>query len=175
MKALVVYESHFGNTAAIARAIAEGIGSGTRTLTTSDADEAALAGIDLLVAGAPVHVFGLPSERTIEGIAEPPSGLPADVSHPPLRTWLERLPGGRAMAVAFETRVRWSPGGAGSAIESRLERAGYRIIARPGKFIVGGYYGPLRDGELDRARAWGRELARLGAAELVPAGAASPG
>ncbi len=32
MKAIVVYGSHWGNTAAIARAIAEGIGPGMRDL-----------------------------------------------------------------------------------------------------------------------------------------------
>ncbi len=52
MKAVVVFESHWGNTAAVARAIAEGIGPEARALSTADATGAALAGVDLIVAGA---------------------------------------------------------------------------------------------------------------------------
>lgn len=52
MKAVVVFESHWGNTAAVARAIAEGIGPEARALSTADATEATLAGVDLIVAGA---------------------------------------------------------------------------------------------------------------------------
>ena len=62
MRAVVVYESHWGNTAAIARAIAEGIGPGARVLSTDEAVGVALAGIDLLVAGAPVMMMSLPSD-----------------------------------------------------------------------------------------------------------------
>ena len=32
----------------------------------------------------------------------------------------------------------------------------------PVRFVVRGKYGPLRDGELERARAWGEELGRAG-------------
>ena len=62
MNAVVVYESHWGNTAAVARAIAEGIGPGARALTTDEATPAVLAEADLLVVGAPVIAFGLPRE-----------------------------------------------------------------------------------------------------------------
>ena len=47
MKAIVVYESHWGNTAAIARAIAEGLGPEARALTTAEATGEAVAGADL--------------------------------------------------------------------------------------------------------------------------------
>jgi flavodoxin len=55
VKAVVVYESHWGNTAAIARAIADGLGSGAQALSTQEASSTALADADLLVAGARVH------------------------------------------------------------------------------------------------------------------------
>ena len=160
MKAVVVYESHWGNTAEIAHAIAEGIGPDTTVLPTDQAEGAALEDLDLLVVGAPVVMFGLPGERAEEAIlkaVDPPA--PPDVSHPSLRTWLDSLPRGHAEAAAFETRVRWSPGGATRTIERGLERAGYRTNANSGKFIVAGRYGPLRAGELDRARRWGAALA----------------
>ena len=62
MKAVVVYESLWGNTAAIARAIAEGIGPDAAALSTDEATGDALAGADLVVAGAPLLGFNLPTE-----------------------------------------------------------------------------------------------------------------
>lgn len=160
MKALVVYESHWGNTAAAAKAIAEGIGHGARALTTDEADDQALANADLLVAGAPVIAFGLATEgmrkQIIAGAESAPT--PPDMSHPSLRSWLEALPKGRGNAAAFETRIWWSPRGATGSIERILKRAGYRPVSKPGRFIVQGAYGPLRDGELERARLWGAAL-----------------
>ena len=75
-----------------------------------------------------------------------------------MRGWLARLPEGKGHAAAFETRLRWSPGGATGAIERGLEKAGYRRVAKGRKFFVTGRYGPLRDGELEAARRWGSEL-----------------
>ena len=62
MKAVVVYESHWGNTAEIARAIASGIGPDTPALATDEARGAVLADADLIVAGAPVIGFRLATE-----------------------------------------------------------------------------------------------------------------
>jgi hypothetical protein len=120
-----------------------------------------IAGADLIVAGAPVIAFGLSSDRSRGGLerASASASVPADLSHPPLRTWLAELPAGRGAAAAFETRIWWSPRGATGTIERGLAKAGYRPIAKGQKFVVTGGEGPLRDGELDRARAWGRELA----------------
>lgn len=67
MKALVVYESLWGNTAAVARAIAEGIGAEARALSTAEANAEAMTGVDLIVAGAPVLGFKLPTEKMREG------------------------------------------------------------------------------------------------------------
>jgi hypothetical protein len=160
MKAIVVYESHWGNTAAIADAIAAGIGPGAIVLTTDEATGAALAGADLVVAGAPLMALRLPTERTLLGIADDRKApRPPDVSHGSMRSWLGRLPAGTGRGAAFETRVRWSPGGATGAIERGLQDAGYRRLVKGHRFYVNGAYGPLRDGELEAARAWGAELA----------------
>jgi hypothetical protein len=158
MKAVIVYESLWGNTAAVARAIAEGIGPGARALTTDEATPAVVAGADLLVIGAPVIAFGLASEKTRDGIED--AANPPDVSHPSLKSWLEELPSGHAPAAAFETRLWWSPRGATGSIERGLKAAGYAIVGKAERFVVDGKYGPLREGELDRARAWGVTLAR---------------
>jgi hypothetical protein len=162
MKAIVVYESLWGNTAAIARAIAEGIGPEARALSTAEASGAAIADADLIVAGAPVIAFSLPSEKILESIRANPGDAPTppDLSHPSMRAWLDALPRGSGRASAFETRIWWSPGGATAAIMRGLESAGYRPVAKPSRFIVKGKYGPLREGELERARLWGVELAQ---------------
>jgi len=192
MKAIVVYESHWGSTAAIARAIAEGIGPGARALSTAEADAAAIADADLIVAGAPVIGFRLATDEMLRNIATSPSKASAapDISHPSMRSWLAALPphprvaaassvggrpaegssvattwpaglpAGRGRSAAFETRIWWSPGGATGTIDRELQRAGYRPLAKARRFIVKGASGPLREGEVERARQWGSELAR---------------
>ena len=161
MKAIIVYESHWGNTAAIARAIAEGIGPEARALSTAEATGEVIAGADLIVAGAPLLGFSLPTEMMLKGMAANAGKdpTPPDLSHPAMRTWLDALPKGSGRVAAFETRIWWSPGSASKAILKRLEGLGYRPAARPERFIVTGKYGPLRDGELERAKAWGAGLA----------------
>ncbi len=160
MKAVVVYESHWGNTAEIAHAVAEGIGPEATVLTTEEASPAALAGADLLVVGAPVIAFGLPGPRAEDLVAATANEAPTPPSmiNPAMFWWLAEMPQGSGQAAAFETHVRWTPGGATGAIERGLARKGYHLTADAGKFVVKGRYGPLRDGELDRARAWGSGL-----------------
>ena len=161
MKVVVVYESNWGNTATVARAIAEGLGPDARVLATDEATGPAIADADLIVAGAPVMAFGLPSDQVRAGLARDPGKAPTppDLSRPSMRSWLDSLPAGRGRSAAFETRIRWSPGGATGAISRGLERAGYATFAKAQKFVVTGTYGPLADGEIERARRWGVELA----------------
>jgi len=160
MRAVVVYESHWGDTETIARAIAEGLGEGAAVMTTDEATGPAIAGVDLLVAGSPVMAFRLPQESMKKSIesAGVKSHKAADLTHPLLRTWLEGLPTGHASAAAFETRLRWSPGDATGSIEKSLRKLGYRMVSKPGRFVVTGSQGPLREGEVEKARQWGVEL-----------------
>jgi hypothetical protein len=173
MKAVVVYESHWGNTAAVAHAIASGLGPDTRVLATDEATGSLLADADLIVAGAPVIAFRLATDSMRERIAEDAEDAPSkpDLAHPSMRAWLERIPAGKGRAAAFETRIHWSPGGATGAIERGLQAAGYRRVVKGHRFFVTGSYGPLRDGELEAARTWGCELAQ---AMQSPARAVAP-
>jgi hypothetical protein len=161
MKAVVVYESHWGNTAEVARAIASGLGPDTPVLATDEATAAILADTDLIVAGAPVIAFRLATDSMRSRIAEDADDAPRepDLTHPSMRSWLDGIPAGNGFAAAFETRIHWSPGGAIGGIEHGLDKAGYRRLAKGHKAFVTGSYGPLRDGELEAARAWGSELA----------------
>jgi hypothetical protein len=158
MKAVVVYESLWGNTAAIARAIAEGLGADARALSTAEATPEALDGADLIVAGAPILGFRLPTESIRENTRK--EARPPDLSSPSMRSWLAHLEHRSARSAAFETRIWWSPGSAAGAIDEELRAAGYARLAPPKRFVVKGKYGPLREGEVERARAWGANLAR---------------
>lgn len=170
MKAIVVYESLFGNSAAIARAIAEGLGPEAQVLTTAQATGEAVAGADLIVAGAPVHSLSLPTEGSRDWARTGslgPGGAAPDLSHPAMRSWLATLPVGKGRSAVFETCVNaWYGRGAASKILSGLKSAGYRATARPQRFYVGGHPlrptadGSLCEGEVERARQWGASLAR---------------
>jgi len=161
MEAIVVYESVWGNTAAVARAIAEGMGEGTQAYPTDEVPADRLANADLIVAGSPVFAFSLPSEGTRRKLLQSETDGPTpDLSHPSLRTWLDGMPAGKGFAAAFETRIWWSPRGATGTIEKKLAKAGYQRLDTAEKFVVQDKYGPLREGELERARAWGASLRR---------------
>ena len=160
MHAVVVYELFWGNTAAVARAIAEGMGPDAAAMTTDQATAEVVSGADVIVAGAPVLGFRLATDAIRDELYhESGAPRPADTLHRSMRSWLEDLPTGHALAAAFETRFRFSPGGAIGTITHEMERAGYQPIAKGKKFIVTGKYGPLKEGELERARSWGADLA----------------
>jgi len=162
VKAIVVYESLWGNTAAIAKAIAEGIGPEARALSTAEATAAVTADADLIVAGAPVIAFRLSSDKIRKSLGDTQGKAPTppNLSHPSMRSWLAALPKGKGRAAAFDTQFKWSPS-ATSAIMKGLERAGYSKAAKPQKFLVTSTYGPLKKGEMERARAWGGDLVKL--------------
>ena len=162
MKAIVVYESHWGNTAAIARAIAEGLGADAHAMNTSEATGDQLSGVELIVAGAPLLGFRLPTEAMVRSLSREAAKAPTppDLTHLSMRAWLEGLPKGLGRSAAFETRIWWSPGSAARSVLRMLEDAGYAPLDKPQRFLVEGRYGPLRPGEVDRARRWGEELAR---------------
>jgi Flavodoxin len=179
MDVAVVYESMFGNTRLVAEAIAAGIGkadpSTQVTVMRAEATKPGELGeVGLLVVGGPTHVMRMSSPRTRE------QGLQAarktkDQPHrepepaaagPGIREWLAALPAAQAgsRAAAFDTRLSYPlAGGAARSAARQLRRHGYRLAAKAEGFIVAGSEGPLRDGELDRARAWGATLVRQAA------------
>ena len=166
MTSLVVVESSFGNTRAVAEAIADGLGAGTVLTDVGDAP-ADLAGFDLVVVGGPTHAFGMsrpgPRDDAARQAGHEPGGGPG------IREWIAALPraGGtdRTVRVAtFDTRVakvRHLPGSAAKGAAKALAAHGYARLGKPTSFYVSDTPGPLLDGEADRARAWGTDLARL--------------
>lgn len=171
MRAVVVYQSLWGNTASIAQAIAEGLGRGAKALSTTEADPETLQGVDLIVAGSPIHAFNLPSEMTVRGAGDRPDTYgdsPPDTSQKLMRDWLADLPRGLGVAAAaFDTGVAGPLGrGGASRILKRLRKAELKPIAKPMRFRVAmrttesTRKGMLVDGEVERAREWGAGLLR---------------
>lgn len=173
MDAVVVYESMFGNSERVARAVAEGLGERV-AVTVVDVDDAAAApaeldGVDLVVAGGPTHAFGMTRPATRADAVQRATG---EVSRRTrgLREWVESVPRQpeARLAATFDTRVtkvKPLPGSAARGAAKALRHAGFRMLVPPASFYVGDVEGPLDEGELDRARAWGRALAGA----LVPA------
>ena len=160
MKALVVYESMFGNTERVARAVAEGLAGRVEVETTNVTAAPAVSGVDLLVVGAPTHAFGLSRPQT-RGTAVRQGGS-ATAAEVGVREWLSRA--GRLDGVpvaSFDTRVARPrmPGSAARKAIRLLRRAGGRPVGPPVSFYVTGTPGPLVDGECARARAWGELIA----------------
>lgn len=158
MKTLILYDSTFGNTEKIAGAIAAGIGKNgdCRVLKLLDASLEDVKGIDLLLLGSPTIAFN-PSLNT--------------------KIFLKRIPRNSCAgikAAAFDTRMDVQEvnskflifmakhfGYAEKRIVKDLRRAGCEITAPSEGFIVMGSEGPLKDGELDRAKAWGAAIRGL--------------
>jgi len=165
MKALVVYESLWGNTGRIGRAIAEGLATRitAEAASTRDVDPKSVADVDLLVVGGPTHVKGLSrwgtyfvARRIIGG----KYGTRPDPAARRVGSWLRSLKRGTTRVAAFDTRREGEDAGAAAPlILERLEGKGYVRAAEPEGFIVEGMAGPLAEGEVERARAWGRRLA----------------
>jgi hypothetical protein len=70
------------------------------------------------------------------------------------------VPLGAGRCCGFETRIWWSPGSAAKKASEALRSKGYSAAGEDEKFIVTGKYGPLKDGEIERARQWGAQLAK---------------
>jgi hypothetical protein len=163
MRALVIYESMFGNT----QRVAEAIGRGLATRVTVDVIEVGRAprdvddDVDLVVVGGPTHAFGLPSERTRRSAAEQaPAGL---VSRGPgVREWVACLAsrGGRLAVAAFDTHIdkTWVPGAASRKLDKMMRGMGLFVLEAPTSFYVHDMTGPLVGGEAERAEMLGRRL-----------------
>lgn len=165
MRALVVYESMFGNTKEIAHAVGNGLSSYLRVdVAEVGTAETNVDDVDLLVVGAPTHAFGLSRPSTRQDAARQGTGAIVSAGQG-LREWLTCLtgPAKETFAAAFDTRVAKPrvPGSAAHAAARRLQRAGFRKAAKAQSFYVVGTPGPLVNGELERARHWGDELGRI--------------
>ena len=144
MKALIVYDSVYGNTEKIARAVAEAItpSGEVKVLGAGEADPSELESTDLLIVGSPTH-----------------AGRPTPAVQDLLNKVL-KLQG--INVAAFDTKITTKLvrvfGYAAGRIARNLKRKGGTLIASPVGFFVTGGKGPLKEGELERAAGWAKGI-----------------
>jgi flavodoxin len=155
MKVLIVYDSYFGNTEKVAQAMGDALRdvAEVEVHRVADAQPGQVTELDALIVGSPTRAF---------------SATPA------IKQFVGRIPSqglkGTRVA-AFDTRIAVEETGprflaflvrifgyAAEPIAARLERKGGTQAASPGGFIVEGSEGPLREGELERAADWARQV-----------------
>ena len=162
MLALILVESYFGNTRAVADAIADGLSPmvSADVLEIPDVPDAVDSTVDLLVVGGPTHALGMSRPNTRQDAVR--QAELSSTGAVGVREWLASATSVPARAAAFDTRIDkgWVPGSAAKGIAKGLRRLGATLIEKPMSFKVTGTPGPLADGELDRARAWGAQLAQ---------------
>ena len=157
MKALIVYDSFFGNTEQVARAMGNALGSqaDVNVLRVGDVKPEHLTGLDVLVVGSPTRAF---------------SPTPA------IKKFLGNIPRRGLQGVqvaAFDTRIALSDvdsrvlpvfvkvfGYAAKPIADRLTKKAGELGLAPEGFFVKGTEGPLKEGELERAAEWAKQIIR---------------
>jgi hypothetical protein len=165
---LVVYESMFGDNRQVAQAIAAGLreqGVAAEAVEVGVAPDVIADDVRLVIGGCPNHAWTMPRPSTRETAALA-TDEPLVSRGRGMREWLKqvRLPAAVWVA-AFDTRSSGAApvvamDHASTAIEKRLVKGGGRLLGTAKGFTVIDMKGPLVDGELQRAQAWGRKLAR---------------
>jgi flavodoxin len=151
VKTLVVYDSVYGNTEKIARAIGDAVGGEVRVLRASETKTTDLDALDFLIVGSPTQAF-----RALNSV----------------QSFIGRIPGGAlkgVKAAAFDTRMPADDVGKGlrfmmkiggyaaPRIADSLKKKGGDLVAAPEGFFVKEKEGPVREGELERAAAWAKQ------------------
>ena len=154
MKALVIYDSQFGNTEQIAKAIGGALGAEAKVVKAGEVKPEDIASSHLIIIGSPTQ-----GGRQTAAIKTFLDNLPADA-----------LKGKRF--AAYDTRFKnvfaKVFGYAAPRIESAIKAKGGNTTAQPQGFFVKGTKGPLLDGELERAATWAKAIAAGVPTNLMP-------
>lgn len=163
MKALILFDSLYGNTEKVARAVAAGMGETpgaggeVAILRIADVTTKRLAGLDLLVVGSPTQRFRATPAVTSLLKAIPQGGL-TGVKVAAFDTRMTEQEINQTRILAFFVGIF---GYAAEPLTKLMKQKGGTLVVPPEGFLVQGMEGPLVEGELERARAWGREMAGL--------------
>ncbi len=146
MKALVVYDSLYGNTEKVARALATGMtkqGVEITSVRANEGDSGTLVAYDVIAIGGPTHGLGL--SKTMKAFMK--QFEKADVKN----KW----------GFAFDTKLKSRfAGSAGKKIEQQMEQHGMKIVMPHASAVVAGTEGPLKEGSEAQFEQIGMELAR---------------
>jgi len=146
-KGIVIYDTKFGNTEKIARALARGMEKQEVKVVcvkTDEVDVDKLVEYDFLAIGGPTHALGVSK---------------------PMKAFLEKL---RSVdikgkkAFAFDTKYKsWLAGSAGKGIEKTLKELGMSIVKPHSSAPVKAAEGPLEEGMEEMFEQIGSEIAKL--------------
>lgn len=144
MRALVIYDSTYGNTEMVAQVIArelEGAGHEVSCRRQSVSGEEDFIAVPIWVIGSPTHWGRAPFRfKTL------------------LRNAVKDA-GNDHSFVAFDTRYEKMHSGAADRVHRMLTKEGLRPLMGPQHFVMDGK--ELRAGELEKARELGRTIASL--------------
>jgi flavodoxin I len=152
MKALIVYDSMYGNTEKIAKSIGGAITGDVKVLHIGEVNPYELESIGFLIVGSPTQGF-----RPTKSV----------------QTFIESIPGDTLKGIdtaAFDTRIPTSEVGTGlrllmkmggyaaGRIAEALKKKGGNLAVPPEGFFVKDKEGPLKEGEVERAASWAKEI-----------------
>lgn len=145
MKAIVLYDSKYGNTEQVAKGICSGMKevgfSSVECRRGSTVTPEELLSTEIWILGSPTHMGGV--SRNFKQMIKWMGG--------------QDLQGIRG--TAFDTRLENMKGGASQRISEAMIRSGIQMLLDPESFIVKGRKGPLAEGEEARAISFGRRIA----------------
>lgn len=160
MKALVVYDTEFGNTERVAQAIGQALtpAAQVEVVRVGNAQPAQLAGVNLLLAGSPTRAFR-PTPATTNWLKSLPAGSLRGVRMAGFDTRVPmddpKIPG----ILRFMARLFGNGAYAAPSIAKGLARKGGEPAAPPEGFFVTTEETPqMVPGELERAAEWARRL-----------------
>jgi flavodoxin len=146
MKTLVVYDSAYGNTEKVAKAIGDAIAGDVKVVRASDADIADVNAVDLLIVGSPTY-GGKGTQPVLDFLAKVPEG---GIKGKKVAAFDTRLTGRFVKVFGF----------AAEKIAESLKAKGGDLASTSEGFFVKGKKGPLSDGELERAASWAKDIAK---------------
>ena len=145
-KAIVIYDSKFGNTEKIAKALSEGMkkeGLEADCMRIDNVNLNKLGEYEILAIGAPTHAFGISK---------------------PMKEFLKKLESVNLQnkkAFAFDTKMKSRfAGSAAKGIEKQLKKLQMTIIRPYASAIVKGTEGPLEEGAEEKFTQIGSEIAK---------------
>jgi len=146
MKALIVYDSVYGNTEKIARAIAGAIAPSAevKVLRAGEVSASELASLDLLIVGSPTQ-GGKPTRAIQDFLSKVPEPAIKGINV-------------AAFDTRFTTKLVGIFGYAAGKISGSLKTKGGTLILPPEAFFVKSKEGPLKEGELERASDWAKRI-----------------
>jgi flavodoxin len=155
-KALVVYDSFFGNTDRIAQSIGNALGrqEDVGIIRVANVKPEQLTGLNLLIVGSPTRAF-----RPTPAIKNLLKSIPKNgLKGVKVAAFDTRMTEEEIDSAVFILRILVNIFGyAAKPISDRLKKKGGELIASPEGFFVHGTEGPLKEGELERASNWAKQ------------------